>query len=107
MPLPQISDISDVSLGKMAASFAGALVSLRFLKNCSAVEKFLMVLGGSVLSYHSTPVAAAWTGLSDVEGLVGFMVGLFGMAIVAKVYEVIQALDPAEIARRALDRFGK
>ena len=66
-----------------------------------------MVLGGSTLSYLSAPVAARWIGLSDVEGLVGFLLGLFGMAIVAKVYEVIQALDPVEIARRALNRIGK
>ena len=107
MPLPQISDISDASVGKVVASFVGALVSLRFLKDCSAAEKLLMVLGGSVLSYYSTPVTASWIGLSDVEGLAGFLVGLFGMAIAAKVYEAIQALDPSEIARRFLNRISK
>lgn len=98
MALP---DFSDFSFAKFAAGVVGALSSLQFMKG-SFVEKVLMVIGGSALSYYAATPTAHWLGsVADekVEGLVGYMIGLFGMAIIAKVYEVIQMLDSAKMAK--------
>lgn len=90
---PQI----DPSLSKIIAGVAGAFVSLRFVQG-SAMERGSMAVGGAVVSYYATSPAALWMGMTNAEGLVGFLIGLFGMAIIAKVYEAIHALDAPRMA---------
>lgn len=86
----------DISTAKLIAGVAGAIVSLRFVQG-SALERVSMCVGGAALSYYATTPVAAWVGVPDAEGLVGFLIGLFGMAIMAKVYEGIQASSAGEI----------
>lgn len=87
-------------MGNLLAGICGAVVSLRFVQG-TAVERLTMAAGGASLSYYATPTAAKWLGMASAEGLVGFLVGLFGMAIVAKVYEAIQGLPAAKMATDA------
>lgn len=63
---------------------AGALVSLKFTKG-TAFERLLMALGGAAFSYYAAPSVSAY--LSMPEGVVGFMLGLFGMSILARVWD--------------------
>lgn len=90
----------DVSLANLVAGVCGAFVSLRFVQG-TAIERVTMAAGGAALSYYATPPAAGWLGMASAEGLVGFLVGLFGMAIVAKIYEAIQGLPAAKMATDA------
>ena len=90
----------DFSLAKLLAGICGSAVSLRFVQGTLA-ERLFMGVGGASLSYYASTPAAAWVGIPDGEGLVGFLIGLFGMAIMAKVYEVIQLLDAKQIASDA------
>ena len=60
-----------------------------------------MALGGAALSYFASDNLASWLNVPEALGLVGFLIGLFGMAIVAKVYEVVQMLDATKIASDA------
>lgn len=87
-----------VPVGKFLVGLVGAVVSLKFLKEASRTERSLMVLGGSVLSYLGSPLLARWVGWADAEGLVGFLLGLFGMALVMKIYEGILSLDGSVLA---------
>lgn len=82
---------------KAVAGFFGALVSLKFLKDASGWERFFMVLGGTCLSFFVAPHLAKGIGWTDAEGLVGFLLGLFGMALVAKIYEGITALKAEDV----------
>ncbi|VTU32375.1 hypothetical protein H4CHR_02999 [Variovorax sp. PBS-H4] len=91
---------SGLSPTKLAAGIAGALVSMKFLQG-TWPEKLGMAAGGSALSYFATTPIAEWLSTPRAEGLVGFLVGLFGMAIVSKGYEVIQMLDSKEMAKEA------
>ena len=91
---------ADLSIGNLLAGIAGAFVSLRFVQG-TLLERFAMAGGGAVLSYYATPITASWLNMVSAQGLVGFLIGLFGMAIVAKVYETIQALPAAQIASDA------
>ena len=88
--------IQDASLVKLISGIAGSFVSIRFVSG-TWFERFFMCIGGSALSYYATTPVAAWVGIPTAEGLVGFLIGLFGMSIAAKVYEIIAFLD----ARRA------
>lgn len=84
---------TDPTVAKLGASMLGSLVSLRFIKG-NWPEKLLMFVGGTAVSFYSTVPAADWIGGGqDTIGLVGFFLGLLGMTIVSKVYEIIQALD--------------
>ena len=94
--------VPDFSTAKFVAAVAGAVVSLRFVQG-TVVERVFMAIGGAGLSYYATTPAAIWLGMSNAEGLVGFLIGLFGMAIMAKIYEVIQIADAAKIASDAID----
>lgn len=86
----------DISTAKLIAGVAGAVVSLRFVQG-SLTERISMCVGGAALSYYAATPTALWVGLPHAEGLVGFLIGLFGMAIMAKVYEAIQATSAADI----------
>ncbi len=87
----------DINFFKLAAGVAGAVVSLRFVQG-TWLERFVMAIGGAALSYFASANIADWLKVPDALGLVGFLVGLFGMAIVAKVYEVLLMLDAKQIA---------
>ncbi len=99
----------DPTIAKLIASVTGALVSINFVKG-TWPERILMVIGGSALSYYGTTPIASGVNLTDAEGLVGFLLGLFGMAIVSRLYEAIQALDfkvvLSDLWQRALKRLG-
>lgn len=84
----------DTALAKLAG-VAGAFLSLAFLRGVEWRERIFMGIGGCFLSYYGTPIAAARSGLP--EGLTGFLLGLFGMAICAKFWEMIQATPIAEL----------
>lgn len=56
-----------------------------------------MVIGGSALSFYGTKPVASYMQVIDSDGLIGFLIGLFGMAIVAKVHELIYAFNVSEI----------
>lgn len=87
----------DAHIFKLVAGIAGAVVSLRFVQG-TWVERLLMAVGGAALSYFATTPLAEWLAAPRAEGVIGFFIGLFGMAIVAKVYEVVQILDAKQIA---------
>jgi hypothetical protein len=92
------SDIKEIGLTQFAAGIAGALVSLRFMTG-SWYEKLTMALGGATLSYVGTAPLATWLKIDNAAGLIGFLVGLFGMAVVSKVYEVIWLIDANKIVK--------
>ena len=88
---------TDFSQAKLLAGLAGSVVSLRFVQG-TIPERIFMAVGGAALSYYASTPAARWVGVQDAEGLVGFLIGLFGMAVMAKVYEVILVADAKQIA---------
>lgn len=70
----------------------GSLIALPFLKGTWPM-RVSMAVGGALLSYYGTATAVTLLKAPDAEGLVGFLIGLFGMAIVAKLYELINSID--------------
>jgi hypothetical protein len=87
----------DGQLLKLAAGAAGALVSLNFVRG-TWTERLLMAASGAVVSYFVSEELATWLNVPKAIGMVGFFTGLFGMAIVSKLYEIVQMVDAKQIA---------
>lgn len=84
----------DIDLSPYVAKYAGiagSVLSYFFIKGRPVLEKFGMVLGGAVLSLVGSEWLAAKAAIP--LGLSGFLVGLFGMALTAKIFEAIAALN--------------
>jgi hypothetical protein len=54
-------------------------------------------LGGCLLAYFGTKWVSVVAGMESADGLVGFLLGLFGMALLAKVHDTIEAIEPIEV----------
>lgn len=83
-------------LREFAPGAAGSLVALPFLQGPWMV-RVAMVFGGSALSFYGTKPVASWMQVGNSDGLIGFLIGLFGMALVAKTHELIAAFNVSEI----------
>jgi len=93
----------DAIAGK-AAGLAGAVVSMHFLQG-TWPARISMAVSGALFSYFAAPYLSLRTGLP--EGLSGFLLGLFGMAIVSRVWDWWQALPVAALWQAILSRISK
>lgn len=94
---------ADVLLTK-ASSVAGALVSMKFLSG-SVTERLLTASAGAALAYILSPHLALKIGAP--EGFVGFLAGLFGMAVMSRFWEFIQTAPIADFWKIVLDFFKR
>lgn len=85
----------DLELAKLAPGVAGAAISMRQWPG-TWPEKITMGASGIIISYFLTDWVANKTGLPS--GPTGFLLGLFGMMIVGKLWEMIAALDAKQMA---------
>lgn len=76
------------------AGIAGAVVSMRFVQG-TWPERLTMAISGALFSYYAAPWVGKLTGLP--EGLAGFLLGLFGMAVVSKIWEWFQTAPLGQI----------
>ena len=81
----------------------GALVALRWIVG-TPLQRITALMGGSSASYYGTGHLANMMGTDT--GLTGFLIGLFGMAIAAKCFEVLQLVDPGRVLDKLLTRWG-
>ena len=91
----------DTTLLKAASGFLGAIVSLRFIVG-SLAERCVMVLGGSALSFFASDPLADYLKAQSSIGLLGFLVGVFGMSLIQLVWEAVQAIDAKQISKDAV-----
>lgn len=89
------------SAAARGAGVLGALVGMRYL-NGTWPEKISMAISGAIAAYYASPYASQLTGAP--EGLVGFLMGMFGMAIVSKAWETIQAFPIGMLWQAVIDR---
>jgi len=88
-------------LGKHIAGPLGAVSALLWIKD-TWPRRIGMVLAGSALSYYATPGVSEWATLQP--GLTGYLLGLFGMAAVSKMFTTWDALDLGTLLRRFLSK---
>lgn len=95
----------DPIIMKFLVGFTGSLVSMKFIKG-PWHERALMCVGGTLLSYYGTAPVSNWLNMATADGLVGFLMGLFGMSIAAKVYETVQYIDTKKVADFLVNRWA-
>lgn len=94
---------TEINLDDLAAKLAGvagAIVSMKFLQG-TLVERLFTALAGALVSYYATPSLSARIGMP--EGLTGFLLGLFGMAVMSRGWEWVQTTPVAAIWQIVLD----
>ncbi len=87
-----------------AAKFAGVLgaaVSMRYLHGSWPV-RLSMAMSGSLMAYYAASYLSLRLGIP--EGLAGFLTGMFGMAIVSRAWEAVQATPIAALWQAVIDR---
>ena len=66
-----------------------------------ALKIIFTALAGALVSYYATPSLSARIGMP--EGLTGFLLGLFGMAVMSRGWEWVQTTPVAAIWQIVLD----
>lgn len=89
----------DPALARQAAGPLGALSAMLFMKG-PWPQRLAMLVPGVALSFYGAAPLAAY--LHMPEGLSGFLLGLFGMAAVGKVFDTWESLQLGELLRRRL-----
>ncbi len=90
--------------GAKLAGIAGALVSMNFLQGTWPARLFTAFCGAVLSFYAAAHIARV---ISIPEGLAGFLLGMFGMAIASRCWEWIQAAPIAEFWQIVLDRIRR
>lgn len=85
-------EVKDVAPGAV-----GALVALRWYARYGRWQAALMFIGGCALSYFGSATVAGWLSLHGSIGLTGFLLGMLGMAVIAKVFDFIEQVDVSAI----------
>lgn len=81
---------------KLTPGAVGALVSLRWVDGAWTMKVF-MAVAGVALSYYASSDVARYFGTAP--GLTGFLLGLFGMAAVAKLFASWDRFDATTLLR--------
>ncbi|CAB3854446.1 hypothetical protein LMG26858_01887 [Achromobacter anxifer] len=89
------------ALAAKLAGVLGALVSMRYLHG-SWPARLSMAGSGSLVAYYASPYLSLLLGIP--EGLAGFLTGMFGMAIVSRGWEAVQAVPIGALWQAVVDR---
>lgn len=84
----------------------GALVATFFVKR-PLVVLIGIFAGGCALSYYASPYLAKRLGMLDAMGLVGFLLGMFGMSIGMKLYDFLQEAAVGDLWKAGIDALRK
>lgn len=88
---------------KIVPGAFGAIFALRWVVG-TPLQRLTSFIGGCAASYYGTEHLAARLGTSD--GFTGFLIGLFGMAVAAKLFETLHEVKPADIIAWARKKWG-
>lgn len=86
-----------------APGLIGSVVALLWVRD-TWKRSVACVGGGMASSYYVSPSVVVWT--SADPSLAGFLVGLFSVAVAAKLFETIDAVQPRSVIDRILRKIG-
>lgn len=92
MPDPHVSFLDDTR-AVVIAGFIGSLLSLSFIDHMDKRQRIIAVISGMVMAYYLAPLIAFLFNEEKYEATIGFLVGLFGMSVVAAVFRAIKNSD--------------
>ena len=98
--------IPNTELGTMLAGAGGSLITLRFLGPMPWYERLILVLGGTLITHYTTPLAIYWLNLTKYQNSIAFLIGVFGMSTVGALLQILSAIgaNPFEWLRVVLNR---
>ena len=82
----------------------GAISAMLWLKE-TWLRRASSVIAGSAASYYGTPFGLTLFSSLD-SNLMGFLIGLFGMAIAIKLFETLEQFPTKSIVDRVLTKLG-
>jgi hypothetical protein len=95
-----LDNFNHPEVAKVLPGALGSLTALLFLKGPWQL-KLGMFLAGAVFARYGTATLVTYANALD-PGFAGYILGLVGMAIVAKVFEVWEKLEFASLFHEAL-----
>lgn len=98
-------DIDPTPLYKSAPGVVGSVLAMLRLRGAGRVQRASALIGGIACSHWGAEmVIQLWPRVSF--GAAGFVLGLFGMAVLAKAFELLDELRPAALLRSVLEARG-
>lgn len=88
-------------LARHAAGPAGALTAMLFMRGTPLRQRLALAAAGGVAAFYGGPVLVSMYPALQPEGA-GYLLGLCGMAIVAKAAATWEALEVGSLLRRKL-----
>lgn len=88
----------DPEISKAAPGLVGAFIAMWRLQGMSIPQRLTSLACGVACSYWGTNTVVKLAPVMS-EGLTGFVLGLFGMTLVSKVFELLDELKPLEMLR--------
>lgn len=90
-------------IARHAPGLLGAITATLWIKD-TWPRRIAYVVAGAAASHYAAPQVAGWTG-TDIA-LAGFLVGLFSMAVAAKVFETVESVKASDLVDRILRKVG-
>ena len=90
-------------MGRAVPGFLGSGFAMLFFKDPNRWRQLGLFMAGLSMAYYATDFVSAKTGLG--QNLAGFLVGMFSMAIIQKIFDVWQTFDLGPIVRDALRKW--
>jgi Na+/proline symporter len=109
MQFPNIGAMLGIKGATVVAGFAGAVVSLSFVKQLSKKQMILSVLVGSVTATYLTSFLLAWLDLGQAaQNGAAFIIGLTAMNIIPGILKLTEWLcqDPVALVLEHLPILG-
>ena len=85
---------------------AGSALALFFMRRPMLVMCGIFI-GGCIISFYGTTWVATQLEMERADGLVGFLLGLFGMALIGKVHDSIEAINTADVWKAVIEAIRK
>ena len=105
--MASLDDVARLAQSATAAGFFGAALSLKWLPGGRCGDKLANLLGGVLIAKYGAPGVALLLSLppgSEMTGLLGFGLGLFGVSLTSAVMSAVTKLPAAEIITGWLSR---
>lgn len=98
MAEPATSAVAAIAalLAKIVPGAIGSLIALRFIGDgLSGRQKAVSFVSGAAVSYFIGPLIVGWFRITDsgAQQAIGFLIGLFGLAITKELFKEINNAD--------------
>lgn len=101
--MESVAPLVDTPKAVVIAGLIGSLLSLSFVDQMGKRQRLVAVASGMVMAHYLAPLIANLFHEENYQETIGFLVGLFGMSVVASVFRAIQNSDLWGLIKR---RYG-